>query len=126
MIPTALGPTVLEKLASLLERGRIQLPVLPGDLQRLVPCAHAAEAASALSALATGGFSPPQAALVLHQSAAERRALQAVRDHAELVWSGPERAASASRDTGAVVRELFRGAKHAPKRIIGAVAAGAI
>jgi hypothetical protein len=44
--------------------------------------------------------------------ATEREAAQRTTDRVELVWTGPELTASASRDTGVAVRELFSVAQH--------------
>ena len=52
------------------------------------------------------------AAVLLEAVAAEREVAERSADRrVELVWSGPEQTGAATRDTAAVVRELFRGAE---------------
>ena len=108
MIPAELGPPALEALAELFEQRAPAGPVRAQDLRRCVARDEAGAAAAALNRLAGAGFTSQHMALFLRQVAVERRALQQVRDQVELVWSGPEGAASSSRDTGAVVRGLFQ------------------
>ena len=50
---------------------------------------------------------------MLRLLAEERAAAQAIADRVELVWSGTEVMAGASRDTAVVVQELFREAREA-------------
>lgn len=64
-----------------------------------------------LAGLAQAGMTPRQIAVVRRLVAAERRENQRLCDGVELVRSAPEVAGSASRDTGAVVRDLFRTAR---------------
>lgn len=53
------------------------------------------------------------AAAVLDAVAAERKQAESMADkRIELVWSGPEREGAGSRDTAALIRELFKSADH--------------
>lgn len=60
--------------------------------------------------LAEEGIRPEHLALLLESVARERAAQHNVGDAVDLVWSGPEVTDVVSRDTGAVVRELFSSA----------------
>lgn len=111
MISRELGPAALEQLATLVEAGRLSAPYTPERIGRFVTKGLKRPAAAALSELTGLGMEPRQLAHTLRLVAAERRETQQVRDGIELVWSGPEVAGSMTRDTGVVVRDLFRSAR---------------
>lgn len=111
MIPRDLGPAVLDKLADLLDKGRMDAPYTADRLGRHVAAQMKGAVVDTLAGLAQAGMAPRQIAVVLRLVAAERRENQRLRDGVELVWSGPEVAGSVSRDTGVVVRDLFRTAR---------------
>lgn len=94
----------LRALASAAQAGRLPAPYSPVSIGRLLGSARADETAAALRAL---GLAPDQLAVVLTLLAAERESVAAESRSVELVWTGPETAGSASRDTSVVVRELF-------------------
>lgn len=111
MIAPELGPATLDKLADVLEKGRLSAPYSAEALGRHVASSLRAPAAEALSELAQLGMQPHQIARVLRLIATERRESQRLRDGVELVWSGPELPGSTTRDTGVVVRDLCRSAR---------------
>lgn len=107
----ALAPVQLERIADTLDRsddgyaaslsGAGPGPVSGGD-----PIMRELEAH-----VATMG--PTALAHVLRAVAAERRAATRAADRRlELVWTGPERDGTGTRDTAVVVRELFQNAEH--------------
>ena len=81
---------------SLPERLRPRLSVLPRHAYVPMPEDH---------------LHPVQRHPVVQKSRDERAASQAIADRVELVWSGTEVMAGASRDTSVVVQELFREAR---------------
>jgi len=101
----------LESLALALEQGRLAAPYTEHKVIGLVDRGEAAVAAHELGRLAALGVGAAALAEVLWLLVAERRETQRVADRIELVWSGPEGMSAASRDTGAVVRQLFATAK---------------
>jgi len=111
VISKDLGPAALEKLADLLDKGRLGPPYTAERVERHIAGAMKGAAVEVLAALAQIGMAPHQIARTLRLVAAERRENQRLSDRVELVWSGPEVAGSMSRDTGVVVRDLFRGAR---------------
>lgn len=111
MISKDLGPAALEKLADLLDKGRLGPPYTAERVERHIAGAMKGAAVEALAELAQIEMTPHQIARALRLVAAERRENQRLSDRVELVWSGPEVAGSMSRDTGVVVRDLFRGAR---------------
>ncbi len=106
----SLTPEALETLAGALEGGRLAQPYGPLALRSLVAEAQRASLAEALTRLDGAGFGPQQLVVLARVLAAEKKAS---RDAAalELVWTGPEVAGSASRDTSVVAEELFRRAR---------------
>jgi phosphatidylserine/phosphatidylglycerophosphate/cardiolipin synthase-like enzyme len=98
-----LGASELRALAVAASDGRLD-PATPGVVGRFV--ADGASVAKALGDLATSA-SPVAATLQLLAEAAERRA--AVENFVELVLTGPN--TGTGRDTGIVVRQLFREAR---------------
>jgi len=98
-----LGASELRALATAAVDGRLD-PATPGVVGRFA--ADGASIAKALGEL-TASASPVAAALTLLAEAAERRA--AVENLVELVLTGPN--TGTGRDTGIVVRQLFREAR---------------
>lgn len=95
----------LRSVASALRNGT---PATPLALQRLVARGKAEWLAAELARLAAP---PPATAAFLEVLAAERARVEHLSDSLELVWSGPELPGLRSRDTAAVVRELFGSAQ---------------
>jgi hypothetical protein len=100
----------LEALADALAAGRLAAPFTTVAVQRVAPGSDAATVAAELDRLGASGMRAMELAYLLRALAHERAAGQRIADRIELVWSGPEHASSASRDTGVVVRELFSAA----------------
>ena len=111
MIPKDLGPAALDKLADLVDKGRIDAPYSTDHFGRHVAASMKSSVAEALGGLARTGMERHQIACALRLVASERRENQRLHDRVELVWSGPEVAGSVSRDTGVVVRDLCRSAR---------------
>ena len=105
-----LAPIQLERIADGLER-----PTFNGDVEAVLrgmelgpqSAAVAQELREYLAARTAAGLYT-----VLRAVAAERRAAtQSADRRLELVWTGPERDGTATRDTAVVVRELFQSAE---------------
>lgn len=106
----ALTVEALEHLADGLQTGR--LPRFEAAaLRGYVPAADVEDCAATLRSLASSGVRPEHIAWSLRLLAHERRARRAARDDIDLVWTGPEEGATASRDTQVVVQELFASAE---------------
>lgn len=106
----ALTVEALEHLADGLHTGR--LPRFEAAaLRAYVSAADAEDCAATLRALTSTGVRPDHIAWSLRLLAHERRARRAARDDIDLVWTGPEEGATASRDTQVVVQELFGSAE---------------
>jgi phosphatidylserine/phosphatidylglycerophosphate/cardiolipin synthase-like enzyme len=105
-----LAPIQLERLADRLER-----PAISSDAEGIVRGMdlgpnHDAVTRELRVQLATRN--PAILAIVLRAVAAERRAGTVSADQRlELVWTGPERDATATRETAVVVREMFQSAQ---------------
>lgn len=121
----------LRRIAHALRIGRLTLPLTTFALSPLAP--GAAPLHEGLVRLSGEGISAAHLAALLDLSASlveERMARDAV---AELVWSGPETVRAHSRDTLAVLDELFASARrfvfvstfvvHQPERVFAALAA---
>ncbi|HZT88202.1 MAG TPA: DISARM system phospholipase D-like protein DrmC [Stellaceae bacterium] len=103
----ALPERMLHDLAAALAGGRFCGPVSPFALRNAIPGFDEAAAAE-LSSLLASGLTVQHAALLLEALAAQRAEQRAA--VIELVTSGPDMI-GATRDTGAVLRELFAGAE---------------
>lgn len=101
----------LTALADALAAGRLLAPFTTVAVQRVTPGPDAAAVALELDRLAASGMRAPELGYLLRAIAHERTAGQRIADRIELVWTGPEHAGAASRDTGVVVRELFSAAR---------------
>jgi phosphatidylserine/phosphatidylglycerophosphate/cardiolipin synthase-like enzyme len=97
----------LRALAAALTGGRLAPPYSPVGVGRVVGPVAAGLVTARLSELAELGMPPEHAAVVLEAIAATRAGRPAPDDAVELVWTGPEVAGTANRDTAVVVRELF-------------------
>lgn len=106
-----LGLPGLASLAEALASGRLTPPFAPSELRRHVPRELEEPVAAELREMTVSGMAPAHIARLLRALESERRALQAVADRVEVVWSGTEEPGSRTRDTAVVVRELFRGAR---------------
>jgi phosphatidylserine/phosphatidylglycerophosphate/cardiolipin synthase-like enzyme len=101
----ALTDTALRSLADALRAGRLAPPYATlghGVARELVR-----PVVDRLEALGGQGMRPDHIAVVLDAIATTRAARPPLDDAVELVWTGPETEAVASRDTAVVVRELF-------------------
>ena len=101
----------LRRLALALRTGRLRPPYAGVALRRHIAGVEADAIADGLRSLGDEGFTPAQLARMLEIVAADRAARPSPGDVIELVWTGPEAAGTANRDTGVVVRELFSGAR---------------
>ena len=99
-----LGPVELERLASALEGGRVDLDQAGPLVARVLARELATAVAEQLRALGLEGLEPRSAALLLRTLAAERRAQRAMAERLELVWTDPEQ--PSARDTAVIVRSL--------------------
>ncbi len=106
-----LGRPAMKGLAAALEGGRIAPPFRRSQLLGQVPEELAEGILGQLQELSGSGMAAAHIALLLRLLAEERAAAQAIADRVELVWSGTEVMAGASRDTAVVVQELFREAR---------------
>ncbi len=107
----SLATADLTALAAALRAGRLAHPPSTLALEKLCSTGNIRAISENIAALAGEGMSAAHLALLLESIAAERSAQpSAAGDVVDLVWSGPEAPGTASRDTGAVVRELFRSA----------------
>ena len=97
----------LRSLASALRAGRLAPPFAGVGVGRVVAGPLAAEVADRMQALAEEGMRPDHLAVVVEAVSAARAGRPATDDAVDLVWTGPETAGVANRDTAVVVRELF-------------------
>lgn len=102
-----LSRSALEALAHSLESGSLTVPPPLSVLERYVGRDLAPAVAAELREMHGQSFSPSQMARLLLAIASVGASSLRV----ELVWSGPESALAASRDTGVVVPELFASAR---------------
>ncbi len=112
MIPAiqSLSDTDLREIAVALQSGRLSSPFSVASLQRYCSAQTAGPVAQALQKLADEGMRAEHLALMI-ESLAEAKANSDDRlDGVDLVWTGPEVAGIANRDTSVVVRELFSNA----------------
>lgn len=111
MFMPELSPPGLAALADAIETGRLKPPFATTEVARYVARTSAERVSAALAELGHTGMGAMSLTAILRVMAAERRESQRLQDRVELVWSGPELVASASRDTSVVVRNLFRDAR---------------
>lgn len=103
---TALSSVHLASMGAALESGRWGPPYT--EIPPFLPSGVLNEVRGDLMRL---GRDPRDAALVLRALAAERRALEEAATRVEVVCSGPDPEVPFTRDTGAVLRDLFRSAQ---------------
>ncbi len=110
---TALNPlsaSDLRTLAAALQMGRLRPPFTGLGIQRYCPNGDAAAIADALQSFADAGATPAAVAMTL-TLLADTKTPGNADDLVDLVWTGPETPEAPSRDTGAVMRELFLSAR---------------
>jgi phosphatidylserine/phosphatidylglycerophosphate/cardiolipin synthase-like enzyme len=106
-----LSAPALLALAEAIDSGHFAAPYSLAGLQRYVPNSDLAQVSAELSELSLSGMQPRHLALMLRLVGEERRGRSRADDAVELVWSGPEAAGSATRDTAVVIRDLFASAQ---------------
>ncbi len=112
----SIGRAALIRLARAIEDERIRPPYDSIDVQPYVPRASVDDMLGVLEAMASTNATPAHIAMTLRLLADERAEAQRVADKLQLVWSGTEvDTGTRSRDTAAIVQELFR---RAEKRVI--------
>lgn len=97
----------LRAIASALRSGQLSMPVSKLGLSRVAPGCPP-EAIDQIVGLSADGLQHRHLALLLDQCSTSSEA--ALASAAELVWTGPESAVAASRDTAVVLEELFNSA----------------
>ncbi len=97
-------PTLL-KLATALETQRLQPPFSTLNFSQELPSIYRKEVIAELRRLSEAGMSVQHLAYLLKAICGEREQTQAMRDRAELVWTGTS--SSQMRDTKVVVQDLF-------------------
>lgn len=97
----------LQSLAADFRSGRLTVPPSAVSLQRILQPTQAESVAAAIAASTAPAWHPEHLAALLEAIAGERAATAAARSALDLVWTGPEAAGMACRDTGVVVSELF-------------------
>lgn len=100
----------LRAIADALRIGRLASPFTTAGMQRL-GCANAAVIAAELQELTASGWSASHIADLLDAIHGERTAHARTGEVVDLVWTGPESLEAPSRDTAAVVEEMFRRAE---------------
>jgi phosphatidylserine/phosphatidylglycerophosphate/cardiolipin synthase-like enzyme len=108
MDPLEIPSETLLQLAHALEAGHVRGPLTKFGLRAFTTSAGAVQA---LEALRTMAGSEAALAGICRLVVAERAATTARAPKVELVWTGPERIGSSSRDTKVVVAELFARAR---------------
>ncbi len=97
----------LRSLVAALRAGRLAPPFAAVGVGRVVAGPLAADLADRMQALADEGMRPDHLAVVTEAVLVARAGRPAADDAVDLVWTGPETAGVANRDTAVVVRELF-------------------
>lgn len=112
MIPAiqALSETDLHEIAAALRSGRLSPPFTTPSLQGYCSNGNERFVAVEMQGLTDDGMKPDHLALLLDSLASARSQRPEARDPVDLVWTGPEAAGIANRDTSVVVRELFANA----------------
>lgn len=101
----------LVALASAMRSGRLSAPFTPVSVRRYCATLQAAAAAARLQQLHDEGMQPQHLALLTEVIVRTRQRQPQEADLVDLVWTGPEAPGAANRDTGVVVREMFRAAE---------------
>ena len=97
----------LRAVVSALRAGRLVPPFAAVVVGRVVSAPLAEDLADRMQTLADEGMQPGHIAVVAEGILAARATRPVADDAVELVWTGPEAAGVANRDTAVVVRELF-------------------
>lgn len=97
----------LRSFAAALRAGRLAPPFAAVGVGRVVAGPLVVELAERMQALADEGMRPDHIAVLAEAVLTARAGRPAADDAVELVWTGPETASVANRDTAVVVRELF-------------------
>jgi hypothetical protein len=98
-------------LAGDLRSGRLAPPFSPLALRRYVHESAAAGVAAELHQLFQDGMQPRHLAACIETLCRDRCQRRVAEDVIDLVWTGPEAPGIVNRDTGVVVREMFRDAR---------------
>ena len=101
----------LRQLADALRSGWVTPPFSSFLLRNFVPDALAGSVASDLQAAIEAGVSPGQLAEVVQLLVSDRGNRASAEALIDLVWTGPDVPGIVNRDTGVVVREMFRSAR---------------
>ena len=101
----------LDGIAKDLRSGRLAPPYTPLGLHGHALGETARELAGGMQRLADEGVRPEALARIIDAIVADRGERAGSAEAIDLVWSGPECEGVASRDTGVVVREMFREAR---------------
>ena len=101
----------LTALAAAIRSGRLTAPFTLVSVRRYCAPLQATAAAARLQRLHEEGMQPQHLALLAEAIVRTRRRQPQEADLVDLVWTGPETAGAANRDTGVVVRELFGAAE---------------
>ncbi len=105
-----LSASDLQTLSAALQMGRLKPPFTALGIQRYCPNGDATAIAGALQSFTDAGATPAALAMTL-TLLADTKTPGNTDDLVDLVWTGPETPEAPSRDTGAVVRELFLSAR---------------
>ncbi|MGC8561211.1 MAG: DISARM system phospholipase D-like protein DrmC [Phycisphaerae bacterium] len=103
----AISTSVLNDICHALRSGRLSPPFAGSALPSTVPADQAHAVISSLRELTANAMNCEQIAAILDLLIEDRRSHPSVEDTVDLVLSGPEGIAIASRDTLVVVNELF-------------------
>lgn len=106
-----LRPVTLRRLATELRCSQAWSESLRASVARWVPAGHITPVTGELTRLSNEGMRPDQVAEILETLAQAGSAAKPVSGRLDLVWMGPDVPGAISRDTGAVVRELFNRAE---------------
>jgi phosphatidylserine/phosphatidylglycerophosphate/cardiolipin synthase-like enzyme len=101
----------LRQLAGALRSGWVVPPFLSLMLRNSVPEAMAGSVATDLQTAILAGLSASQLAKVVQMMASDREHRASAEGLIDLVWTGPDMPGIENRDTGVVVREMFRTAR---------------
>jgi phosphatidylserine/phosphatidylglycerophosphate/cardiolipin synthase-like enzyme len=101
----------LKQLADALRSGWVAPPFSSFLLRNFVPDALAAGVAADLQAATEAGIPAPQLAEVMQLLMSDRGQHALAEGLIDLVWTGPDVPGIVNRDTGVVVREMFRSAR---------------
>jgi phosphatidylserine/phosphatidylglycerophosphate/cardiolipin synthase-like enzyme len=102
-----LSTATIVSISDAIRSGRLVLSFSGIALREYADGAESVEIAALLRQLSDFGTSPEGIAYILDAIRQERLRTQKIENIVELVWSGPEIAQAATRDTGVVVREMF-------------------